>query len=315
MTIAQWSTTASLNVLSSGTTGTGGTNIGEGCAPSGVNNAMRDIMAQVATWRTSATFTGGASFALSDNGAAAGPVITLDRLSTSPAAADVMGQISFRGNDSAANLDTYAAITATIDDPTSTSEDATLDFFVMRAGSLTKLLTLSSSAVVGVAASGRLSGSTFSTTGASAGWQSNAGQTDSSNTGTSSFPQYRHFNANGQVGSIATNASATAFNTSSDERLKKNPRAFDAREILDALDVWLFDWKTGGTGYGVLAQQAYKVFPDAVTVGEGEPGDGNFSPWSVDYSKFVPLLMADNKALRTLVDDLVARVAALEALA
>lgn len=58
MTVAQWSTTASLNVLSSGTSGTGGTNIDEGMARSDVNNAMRDIMSQIATWRTAATIGG-----------------------------------------------------------------------------------------------------------------------------------------------------------------------------------------------------------------------------------------------------------------
>lgn len=55
MTIAQWSTTAALNVVSSGTVGTGGVNINEGMFPSGVNDAMRDLMAQIATFRTAGT--------------------------------------------------------------------------------------------------------------------------------------------------------------------------------------------------------------------------------------------------------------------
>lgn len=52
MSVSQWSTTAGLNTLSSGTAGTGGVDIDEGCAPSGINNAIRDVMAQLKTFFT-----------------------------------------------------------------------------------------------------------------------------------------------------------------------------------------------------------------------------------------------------------------------
>lgn len=42
--VADWSTTDTLN------TDVGGTNIAEGCAPSGINDAIRKMMAQIATW-------------------------------------------------------------------------------------------------------------------------------------------------------------------------------------------------------------------------------------------------------------------------
>jgi len=77
--------------------------------------------------------------------------------------------------------------------------------------------------------------------------------------------------------------SATAFNTTSDKNLKTNWRDFDAGPILDAIEIWHFDWKAGGSGYGVLAQDCAAVFPDAISEGEGE------RPWLADYSKFVPL--------------------------
>lgn len=44
--VADWSATAADN------TDIGGTNIGEGCSPSGINNAIRELMAQVATDRS-----------------------------------------------------------------------------------------------------------------------------------------------------------------------------------------------------------------------------------------------------------------------
>lgn len=57
MSVATWSTTDALNVVSGGVSGSGGSDIDEGCAPSGINNAIRHIMAQIATFRTAGTFT------------------------------------------------------------------------------------------------------------------------------------------------------------------------------------------------------------------------------------------------------------------
>lgn len=47
--IANWSPTAALNVVTGGTSGSGGVNIDEGMARSDVNNAMRDMLARIAT--------------------------------------------------------------------------------------------------------------------------------------------------------------------------------------------------------------------------------------------------------------------------
>lgn len=59
-----------------------------------------------------------------DAGATAGPELVLDRQSASPAAADVIGKVTFRGKDDAGNAEDYASIEARISDPTSTSEDS-----------------------------------------------------------------------------------------------------------------------------------------------------------------------------------------------
>lgn len=93
-------------------------------------------------------------------------------------------------------------------------------------------------------------------------------------------------------GSVTINGSTTAYNTTSDRRLKENPRPFDSGAILDKLKVYQFDWKAGGSGYGVFAQEAVKVFPDAVAKGKGK------KHWQVDYSKYVPLLIRECQSLR-----------------
>jgi hypothetical protein len=145
MTVAQWSTTAALNVLSSGTSGTGGVNIDEGMSPSGVNNAMRDIMAQIATFITAGSFTG-TNFTITstDADAGLGPILILDRNSATPAASDFIGQIIFRGRDSGAASENYADIIAQINDTTAASEDATVSFRTKIAGAQTAVMTISS---------------------------------------------------------------------------------------------------------------------------------------------------------------------------
>lgn len=75
-------------------------------------------------------------------GAAAGPILNLYRDSATPAASDILGQVLFNGEDSAGNKQEYAAIEAVITDPTSASEDATLNFYTQVAGVRTLALTL-----------------------------------------------------------------------------------------------------------------------------------------------------------------------------
>lgn len=110
------------------------------------------------------------------------------------------------------------------------------------------------------------------------------------------------------VGSISTSGTTTSFNTTSDERLKTNFRELKGGGILDALEVYEFEWKSDGTtSQGLKAQEAHKVLPSAVTPGtdDKQPGDPGYEPWMIDYSKFVPALLAELKFLQ-------ARVAALE---
>jgi hypothetical protein len=123
-------------------------------------------------------------------------------------------------------------------------------------------------------------------------------------TSTSGIAHYQFYNPNGAVGSIVTNASTTAFNTSSDQRLKENIQdAESASSLIDSLQVRQFDWKTDSTHqrYGFVAQELLAVAPEAVY----QPTNTE-EMMAVDYSKLVPMLVKEIQTLRT-------RIAALEA--
>jgi predicted outer membrane repeat protein len=108
-----------------------------------------------------------------------------------------------------------------------------------------------------------------------------------------------------QGGGINTTGSTTAFNTTSDARLKTNLRQIaNSGSIIDAIRPVLHDWKTGETdSYGFLAQELIEVFPRAVTAGDNDSEVSK--PWGVDMSKLIPVLVAEIKSMR-------ARIAALE---
>jgi len=106
------------------------------------------------------------------------------------------------------------------------------------------------------------------------------------------------------VGGIATNNTVTAFNTSSDRRLKENiADADDAGSRVDAIQVRKFDWKADGShqDYGMVAQELQTVAPEAVS-GNADSED----IMGVDYSKLVPMMLKEIQSLR-------ARIAKLEA--
>ena len=109
-------------------------------------------------------------------------------------------------------------------------------------------------------------------------------------------------NGNGAVGSIQTSGSATAYNTSSDQRLKENiADADDAGSKVDAIQVRKFDWKVDGShqDYGMVAQELQVVAPEAVSASE-DPDE----MMSVDYSKLVPMLVKEIQSLRARVNAL-----------
>jgi len=123
-------------------------------------------------------------------------------------------------------------------------------------------------------------------------------------------------NTNGEVGSIKTSGSATAFNTSSDYRLKENVNYnFDATTRLKQLKPARFNFKADSTTTfdGFIAHEVKEVIPEAIS-GEKDAVDekGNISPQGIDQSKLVPLLTKALQEAIIKIEQLEARLTALE---
>jgi hypothetical protein len=115
------------------------------------------------------------------------------------------------------------------------------------------------------------------------------------------------YNAN-VVGSISTNGSATAYNTSSDYRLKENVTyTFDATTELKKLKPCKFNFKgTSETVEGFIAHEVSDVVPVAVNGTKDAVDDNGDAVYQgIDQSKLVPLLVKT-------IQELEARITALE---
>jgi hypothetical protein len=134
----------------------------------------------------------------------------------------------------------------------------------------------------------------------------------SHNTDTSGATQtsFRFMRNTADVGSITTTSSATAYNTSSDYRLKENVVAdWDATTRLKQLNPVRFNFISNPdtTVDGFLAHEVQDVVPEAITGTHNEVDDeGNPVYQGIDQSKLVPLLVKT-------IQELEARIAALEA--
>ena len=123
------------------------------------------------------------------------------------------------------------------------------------------------------------------------------------------------FTINGQaagVGSITTNGSNTFFNTSCDGRRKDAVRPLaseiDIGRIIDAIEPVAFEWThlpDKPTGYGFVAQDLHKVVPDVVRPGSDD--DPDLHPWSADFSKLIPYMIAEMQQMRMRIAELEAR--------
>ena len=124
-------------------------------------------------------------------------------------------------------------------------------------------------------------------TGSVSGFGFTADQFYTSTTGTGANTQVRFYNGNGLVGNITTDGSATAYNTSSDARLKDVSGEARGLEVINALNPVAFNWKADNTeDEGLLAQEVMEIVPNSVSQGEDEY-------YQMDYSKLVtPLIKA-----------------------
>jgi hypothetical protein len=133
MAVSDYSTTAASN------TSISGISLAENVmVPSDVNNAIRQMMADI---KAGVPYLSGTSYLIesTDAGASTGPFLELYRNSASPAAADLIGAITFSGEDSGGNTTNYATILGRIDDPTDTTEDGSLVIRGNIAGTMTDI--------------------------------------------------------------------------------------------------------------------------------------------------------------------------------
>ena len=124
-------------------------------------------------------------------------------------------------------------------------------------------------------------------------------------------------NASGTlVGNITVNASTTAYNTSSDYRLKENIAPMTgALATVAQLKPVTYSWKaTGESTQGFIAHELQEVVPECVT-GEKDAVDADGNPiyQGIDTSFLVATLTAAIQELKAVVDAQAARIEALEA--
>jgi hypothetical protein len=110
--------------------------------------------------------------------------------------------------------------------------------------------------------------------------------------------------ATNQVGSVSVTASATAYNTSSDYRLKYNPQPLtNSGAFIDALKPKTWNWKADGSkGVGFIAHEVQEVSPGSVV---GEKDGEQMQAMEYGSAEFIANIVAELQSLR-------ARVAQLE---
>jgi len=136
-----------------------------------------------------------------------------------------------------------------------------------------------------------------------------AGQVFLSRSTTGQAGQLVFQNPNGSVGQVVTSGTSTAYNTSSDYRLKENVvEMSDATTRLKQLQPKRFNFISDAdtTVDGFLAHEVQLVVPEAITGTHNEVDDDDNPVYQgIDQSKLVPLLVKT-------IQELEARITALE---
>jgi hypothetical protein len=120
---------------------------------------------------------------------------------------------------------------------------------------------------------------------------------------------------NSTVGSISHNGTSTAYNTSSDYRLKHDIAPMqNALATVAQLKPVTYKWNADNSeSQGFIAHELAEVVPDAVT-GEKDAvnEDGSIKPQGIDTSFLVATLTAGLQEAVAMIEELKAKVAALE---
>jgi hypothetical protein len=114
------------------------------------------------------------------------------------------------------------------------------------------------------------------------------------------------------LGAISRNgAAAVVYATSSDERLKSDITESD-RGLDALLRFRVREYRFDGderAQHGLLAQDVYEVYPEAVRKGGDDPAK---DPWMLDYGRLTPLLIRTAQQQQAQIERLEHRLAALE---
>ena len=236
---------------------------------------------------------------------------------------DSLGEIRFGGSDGTDIVNYGASIAAEVDGtPGANDMPGRLMFSTTADGGSFPTERMSILATGDVCANASTRSNIASSAGTNGGFKFVANTTDASvcceGFAVSTAARYHiaFTNPNGVVGSISTNGSATAFNTSSDYRLKENVVPLTgAIDRVQQLKPSKFNFKAdpSKTVDGFLAHEAQAVVPECVT-GEKDAVDENGKPQyqGIDQSKLVPLLTAALQEALAEIESLKARVTALE---
>ena len=119
--------------------------------------------------------------------------------------------------------------------------------------------------------------------------------------GATGFPFLTLMRSGVGIGGITQNGTTgVLFNTTSDRRLKDNiVPAPSASAAIEQLQVRSFTWKSApseSVAYGFIAQELAQIAPYAVL--QGDQGADVTTPWAVDNSRLVPLLVKELQDLR-----------------
>ena len=282
-----------------------------------------------------------------DADANAGPNMLLDRNSSSTANQDILGTITFRGrNDAGQNVD-YIKLESRIADETDGTEDGNFDIYNITAGTARKYISVNRADITinedsqdidfRVESNGDDSclfvnaGDDKVQIGGNASSDANDTRIDLFNFGQLNFFRnassdvftiiFNNTNSGNVSGSIRQNGDATAFNTSSDYRLKENvDYTWDATTRLKQLKPAKFNWISDDTNTlleGFLAHEVSSIVPQAVSgekdkvataddVAAGIANSvGDAMHQGIDQSKLVPLMVKT-------IQELEARIKTLE---
>lgn len=109
-----------------------------------------------------------------------------------------------------------------------------------------------------------------------------------------------------EVGNITSTGTTTAYNTSSDARLKDVTGEARGLEVINELNPVAYNWKESGQAdEGLIAQEVKEIVPNAVSGSEEEM-------YQMDYSKLVVHLVKAIQEQQTIIDDLKTRIETLE---